>query len=168
MPYRKKYKYYFELSLINVLSYIIGMTVLTNILLAVFFEQGHEFIVGYCNLSEEAEVLITSSFAIMFSAVMMVVFLSLFSKKENVQSDYLDKVKSTSSSEVVKNNVSDVSPYLSLMKEQLTGALSETESGVVNVIEKISHAYSLGQSQVSKIANSAESNKKLAVDSREH
>lgn len=167
MPYRRKYKYYFELSFRNVLFFIVGITIFTNLLFHFFFENLHYCIIDYFHSSEEVEVLITSTITVAISGFAMVFFLLFFSKKENIQSDYLDKLKSTSSAEVVKHNVSDVSPYLCLMKEQLTGALSETESGVMNVIEKINYAYSLGQSQVSKISDSAESNKKLAVDSRE-
>lgn len=63
---------------------------------------------------------------------------------------------------VVKEEIHHISPYIDIMRGQMTGVIDETEHGVAAVIEQLNLVYSLSQTQMERIGHSMQNGMELA------
>jgi methyl-accepting chemotaxis protein len=69
--------------------------------------------------------------------------------------------------EQVVQEVRDVSPYLDVMRNNLSGAVQETEDGVISLIESINSIHAVSGEQLNRIHSSEETGSELSIALRE-
>jgi methyl-accepting chemotaxis protein len=126
----------------------------------------HALIIEPFGLSLGLEIFLTTTLCMFFAAWLLLPVMYKLWQKQLLTMIEQDLPKVVNHDPDVAAQIQQVPPYLILLRQQLDGALQETENGVMAVIKVMNTLYQLGKSQVDDIAQSLASNHQLTEDTK--
>jgi methyl-accepting chemotaxis protein len=152
---------------------VLGATLINCLLAWNFSDLVHAYFFEKYAFSHSQEHTLTTLLS-MLSFMPLVMFLTWpFLRKEIswikafIQDSWIETSKLSHRRQVLMNEIEHVSPYLTVMQNQLDGSLSEVESGVVAVIERINAVYGISKGQIDRINESMQNGLQLSAVMKE-